>query len=223
MEETENHVEISCGDENFTARKLIVCGGLQADRLARMAGLAIDFHIVPFRGEYYQLPREKSGIVKHLIYPAPDPSLPFLGIHLTRMIDGSVTVGPNAVIGFAREGYPKLSFSLRDTLDFVGFPGFWKLMYEYRKHAAHELVVSFSKIAYVRECQKYCPSLSIDDLRPYRAGIRAQVVNSQGEAVHDFLFKQTDRMLHVCNAPSPAATSAIPIGSMIAARCLGTA
>lgn len=223
MEETENHVEISCGDENFTARKLIVCGGLQADRLARMAGLAIDFHIVPFRGEYYQLPREKSGIVKHLIYPAPDPSLPFLGIHLTRMIDGSVTVGPNAVIGFAREGYPKLSFSLRDTLDFVGFPGFWKLMYEYRKHAAHELVVSFSKVAYVGECQKYCPSLSIDDLRPYRAGIRAQVVNSQGEAVHDFLFKQTDRMLHVCNAPSPAATSAIPIGSMIAARCLGTA
>jgi len=223
IEETENHVEISCGEESFTARKLIVCGGLQADRLARMAGLAIDFHIVPFRGEYYQLPQEKSNIVKQLIYPAPDPSLPFLGIHLTRMIDGSVTVGPNAIIGFAREGYPKLSFSLRDTLDFVGFPGFWKLMYEYRKHAAHELAVSFSKMAYVRECQKYCPSLCIDDLRPYRAGIRAQVVNSNGEAIHDFLFKQTDRMLHVCNAPSPAATSAIPIGGMIAARCLGTA
>ncbi|MFH1814745.1 MAG: L-2-hydroxyglutarate oxidase [Pseudomonadota bacterium] len=222
IEEAENHVEISCGDENFKARKLIACGGLQADRLARMAGLKIDFHIVPFRGEYYQLPREKSNIVKHLIYPAPDPSLPFLGIHLTRMIDGSVTVGPNAVIGFAREGYPKLSFSLRDTLDFIGFPGFWKLMYEYRKHAAHELIVSFSKKAYVRECKKYCPSLSIDDLRPYRAGIRAQLVSSKGEAIHDFLFKQTDRMLHVCNAPSPAATSAIPIGGMIADQCFGT-
>lgn len=222
IEENEKNVKVSCGHENFTASKLIVCGGLQADRLARMAGLAIDFHIIPFRGEYYQLPPEKSAIVKHLIYPAPDPSLPFLGIHLTRMIDGSVTVGPNAVIGFAREGYPKLSFSLRDTLDFAGFSGFWKLMYEYRKHAAHELIVSFSKSAYVRECQKYCPSLTIDDLRPYRAGIRAQVVNSEGEAIHDFLFKQTDRMLHVCNAPSPAATSAIPIGSMIAARCQGT-
>lgn len=222
IEENEKNVKVSCGHESFSASKLIVCGGLQADRLARMAGLAIDFHIIPFRGEYYQLPPEKSAIVKHLIYPAPDPSLPFLGIHLTRMIDGSVTVGPNAVIGFAREGYPKLSFSLRDTLDFAGFSGFWKLMYEYRKHAAHELIVSFSKSAYVRECQKYCPSLTIDDLRPYRAGIRAQVVNSEGEAIHDFLFKQTDRMLHVCNAPSPAATSAIPIGSMIAARCQGT-
>lgn len=222
IEEAENHVKVSCGIEDFRARKLIVCGGLQADRLARMAGLKIDFHIVPFRGEYYQLPREKSNIVKHLIYPAPDPSLPFLGIHLTRMIDGSVTVGPNAVIGFAREGYPKLSFSLRDTLDFMGFPGFWNLMYAYRKHVAHELVVSFSKMAYVRECQKYCPSLGIDDLRPYRAGIRAQVVSSKGEAIHDFLFKQTDRMLHVCNAPSPAATSAIPIGGMIADQCHGT-
>ena len=223
IEEAENHVEISCGDESFRARKLIVCGGLQADRLARMAGLEIDFHVVPFRGEYYQLPRQKSNIVKHLIYPAPDPSLPFLGIHLTRMIDGSVTVGPNAVIGFAREGYPKFSFSLRDALDFVGFPGFWRLMCEHRKHVAHELVVSFSKRAYVRECQKYCPSLCASDLLPYRAGIRAQVVSSRGEAIHDFLFKQTDRMLHVCNAPSPAATSAIPIGSMIADQCLGTA
>lgn len=223
IEEVETHVEISCGDESFRARKLIVCGGLQADRLARMAGLEIDFHVVPFRGEYYQLPREKSNIVKHLIYPAPDPSLPFLGIHLTRMIDGSVTVGPNAVIGFAREGYPSLSFSLRDALDFAGFPGFWRLMYKHRKHAAHELVVSFSKRAYVRECQKYCPSLCASDLLPYRAGIRAQVVSSSGEAIHDFLFKQTDRMLHVCNAPSPAATAAIPIGRMIAEQYLATA
>lgn len=221
IEEIEKYVEISCEDKKFKARKLIICGGLQADRLARMAGLEIDFRVVPFRGEYYRLPREKSNIVKHLIYPAPDPALPFLGIHLTRMIDGSVTVGPNAVIGFAREGYPKLSFSLRDTFDFAGFTGFWKLMYKYRRQAAHELFVSFSKMAYVRECKKYCPSLSVDDLRLYRAGIRAQVVNSKGEAIHDFLFRQTDRILHVCNAPSPAATSAIPIGSMITDKCLG--
>ena len=221
IQESENQVDITCGAENFSAKKVIVCGGLQADRLARVAGLKIDFHIVPFRGEYYQLPMTKNNVVKHLIYPAPDPSLPFLGIHLTRMIDGSVTVGPNAVIGFSREGYPKGSFSLRDTLDFSGFYGFWKLMYKYRKHALNELVASLSRTAYIRECHKYCPTLSIDDLHPYRAGIRAQVISDKGEAVHDFLFKQTPRMLHVCNAPSPAATAAIPIGAMIAAQCIG--
>lgn len=220
IEERGDRVDIGAGEEVFQASRLIVCGGLQADRLARMAGLEIDFHIVPFRGEYFQLPRAKSGIVKHLIYPAPDPSLPFLGIHLTRMIDGSVTVGPNAVIGFSREGYPKFSFSLRDTLDFAGFPGFWKLIGKYRSHAVKELHSSLSRSAYLRECRKYCPSLAIDDLQPYRAGIRAQVVNARGEVVHDFLFRQTARMLHVCNAPSPAATSALPIGAMIAAKCL---
>jgi L-2-hydroxyglutarate oxidase len=223
INDSENHVEIACGDYTFNAKKLIVCGGLQADRLARMAGLDIDFHVVPFRGEYYQLPKEKSNLVKHLIYPAPDPSLPILGIHLTRMIDGGVTVGSNAVIGFAREGYSKLSFSARDTWDFLKFSGFWSLMFKHRSHAIHELAVSFSKSSYVRECQKYCPSLCIEDLRPYRAGIRAQVVSAKGEAVHDFLFKQTERMLHVYNAPSPAATSAIPIRKLIARRCLAEA
>lgn len=220
IEEAEEYVSIGGGAESHRAKQLIVCGGLQADRLARLAGLDVDFHIVPFRGEYFQLPPEKNAIVKHLIYPAPDPSLPFLGIHLTRMIDGSVTVGPNAVIGFSREGYPKLSISLRDTLDFSLFPGFWKLVYKYRHHAAHELAGSLSKRRYVNECRKYCPQLTTNDLLPYRAGIRAQVVTASGEAVHDFLFKQTDRMLHVCNAPSPAATSALPIGEMIAEKCL---
>lgn len=216
IEECENHVIIaSDAGEVIRAKQLVVCGGLQADRLATMAGLNVDFQIVPFRGEYFQLPRVKSSIVKHLIYPAPDPQLPFLGVHLTRMIDGGVTVGPNAVVGFAREGYPKFSFSFKDAADFAGFPGFWKLMYKFRKHALHELKGSLFKKAYLKECQKFCPSLTLDDLLPYRAGIRAQVVTSKGELVHDFLFKQTDRMLHVCNAPSPAATSAIPIARMI--------
>lgn len=201
--------------EKVFAKQLVVCAGLQADRLAQKASLSIDFRIVPFRGEYFQLPSRLNGIVKHLIYPAPDPSLPFLGVHLTRMIDGSVTVGPNAVVGFAREGYPKFSFSLKDTVDFLSFEGFWKLIAKHRTHAMHELKTSMFKTAYLRECQKYCPSLTIDDLLPYRAGIRAQVVTNAGEAVHDFMFIQTDRMLHVCNAPSPAATSAIPIAKMI--------
>ena len=217
--EKDTHVEISAGGNAWRAKKFVACAGAQSDRLAALAGLDVDFRIVPFRGEYFQLPPEKNHIVKHLIYPAPDPSLPFLGIHLTRMIDGSVTVGPNAVVGFAREGYQKLSFDLRDTLDFASYPGFWKLILQYRHHALHELRGSLSKQAYLAECRKYCASLELDDLRPYRTGVRAQAVSREGAAIHDFLIKETKRMLHVCNAPSPAATSAIPIGAMIARKC----
>jgi L-2-hydroxyglutarate oxidase len=211
-----DYVEIVGNDETFFASRLIVCAGLQADRIASLSGLEIDFKVIPFRGEYYQLPESKKSIIRHLIYPAPDPKLPFLGIHLTRMIDGSVTVGPNAIIGFSREGYKHLSFSLNDTFDFLQFSGFWKLLGKYPTQAFHELKGSLSKKAYLRECQKYCPSLKLDDLLPYRAGIRAQLVTQSGELVHDFVFKKTERMLHVLNAPSPAATSALPIGSMIA-------
>lgn len=220
IEEHGNYVDIHCKDESFKAQKLITCAGLQADRIVKMSGLKVNFRIVPFRGEYYQLPQHKSSIVKHLIYPAPDPSLPFLGIHLTPLIDGRITVGPNAVLGFAREGYPKGSFSLKDSLDFARFPGFWKLIYKYKNHAVKELAASLSKKLYLKECQKYCPSLTLEDLKPFRSGIRAQVVDSSGEAIHDFLFKKTDRILHVCNAPSPAATSAIPIAAMIKDQCL---
>ena len=221
--EQPDRVEIGAGGQSWQARRLVVCAGLQSDRLARLAGLDIDFEIVPFRGEYYRLPDAKSGIIKHLIYPAPDPDLPFLGIHLTRMIDGSVTVGPNAVIGLSREGYGKFSLDPRDALSFARFPGFWKLVAQNSRHALHELKGSVSKRAYLEECRKYCPSLTLGDLLPYRAGIRAQVVTRDGKAVHDFLFKETARMLHVCNAPSPAATSALPIGQMIAEKSVGAA
>lgn len=223
IKESGDAVEIGAGEQRWSARQVVVCAGLQADRMARLAGLKADFKIVPFRGEYFQLPAEKNDIIRHLIYPAPDPTLPFLGVHLTRMIDGSVTVGPNAVIGFAREGYPKLSFDLRDTLSFVGFPGFWKLAWKHRRHVGRELRGSLSRAAYLDECRKYCPSLTLSDLLPYRAGVRAQVVMRDGDAVEDFLFLDTPRMLHVCNAPSPAATSSIPIGGMIAERLLGRA
>ncbi len=223
VRETGSEVEIGSGERRWSARRLVVCAGLQSDRMARLAGLAVDFRIVPFRGEYFRLPAEKSGLIRHLIYPAPDPTLPFLGVHLTRMIDGSVTVGPNAVIGFAREGYPKLSFDLRDTLSFAGFPGFWTLVWRHRRHVLRELRGSLSRAAYLEECRKYCPSLTLADLLPFRAGVRAQAVLRNGEAVEDFLFLSTPRMLHVCNAPSPAATSALPIGTMVAARLLGTA
>ena len=204
--------------EGWRAKKLVACAGLQSDRLAILAGLAIEHRIVPFRGEYFRLPAEKNDIVRHLIYPIPDPALPFLGVHLTRMIDGSVTVGPNAVIGFAREGYPRLSVDLSDVADYALFPGFWKTVFANRKSAMTELRNSLWKSGYLEECRKYCPGLTLSDLLPHEAGIRAQAVRKDGALIHDFLFAETDRMLHVCNAPSPAATSAIPIGEMIAAR-----
>lgn len=222
IKENSDYVEIITDHTAYRASRLIVCGGLQADRLAKLSGLDIDFKVIPFRGEYYQLARRCNSIVNHLIYPSPDPSLPFLGIHLTRMIDGSVTVGPNAVLGLSREGYSQLSFSFADTLDVLSFPGFWKLIMKYPSQTITELKNSFSKTSYLKECQKYCPSLSIDDLLPFRAGIRAQLVTSSGELMHDFVFKKTQRMLHVLNAPSPAATSALPIGSMLAKLCYET-
>jgi (S)-2-hydroxyglutarate dehydrogenase len=218
--EQADFVEIGTKDSTWQAKKLIVCGGLQADRLAKLAGLPVDFRIVPFRGEYFKLPADKNNIIQHLIYPVPDPSLPFLGVHLTRMIDGSVTVGPNAVLGLAREGYPKLSINLRDMVSFVFYAGFWKLIWEHRRHTIHELKGSISRAAYLKDCRKYCPELRRTDLLPYRAGIRAQVVTRAGKAVHDFMYAQTDRMLHIYNAPSPAATSALPIGEMIAQKCI---
>lgn len=217
--ESPSHVEIGDQATDWKARRLIVCGGLQADRLARMAGIKTDFHIVPFRGEYYQLPADKNQIINHLIYPVPDPAMPFLGIHLTRMIDGSVTVGPNAVLGLAREKYAKASFSAGDTFDFATFPGFWKLIFRQRKYALGEFYRSKWKPGYLSEVVKYCPELQLSDLLPYRAGIRAQAVNADGVLVHDFLFARTARTLHVCNAPSPAATAALPIGATIAEKC----
>lgn len=215
-----DNVHIRSGDESWTARQLVACAGLQSDRLARLAGIETQHQIIPFRGEYYRLPTSKNDIVKHLIYPIPDPELPFLGIHLTRMIDGSVTVGPNAVLGFAREGYPKFSMHLADVLEYARFPGFWKTIGANLRSGLTEMKNSLFKAGYLEQCRKYCPSLQLDDLQPIEAGIRAQAVMRDGTLVHDFLFLETPRMLHVCNAPSPAATSAIPIGEMIADRLL---
>jgi L-2-hydroxyglutarate oxidase len=211
-------VAVSAPGRSWRARHLIVCGGLQSDRLARLSGIVPDYQVVPFRGEYYRLPPAKNRIVETLIYPIPNPELPFLGIHLTRMIDGGVTVGPNAVLGWAREGYPKFAISARDVAEFIRFPGFWKVIRANMKAGALELANSLSKRRYLAECRKYCPSLTMADLQPCEAGIRAQAVLRDGTLVHDFLFRETERMLHVCNAPSPAATSALPIGEMIAEK-----
>lgn len=220
IEETADKVAITAGGRQWTAKQLIACAGLQSDRVAKIAGLKINHQIVPFRGEYYRLPANKNSIVRHLIYPIPDPDLPFLGVHLTRMIDGSVTVGPNAVLGFSREGYPKFSFRLKDVAEYCAFGGFWKTIAANLKSGLLEMRNSLWKPGYLEQCRKYCPELKSEDLLPATAGIRAQAVMRDGTLVHDFLFLQTERMLHVCNAPSPAATSAIPIGQMIAEKCI---
>lgn len=200
---------------NFTGRFLVVCSGLMADRMTKMMGIETDFQIVPYRGEYYRLPKKYNQIVKHLIYPIPDPDLPFLGVHLTRMIDGSVTVGPNAVQGWKREGYGKINISLRDIIDMLGFSGFWKVTAKHFKTGLIETKNSWWKPGYLKLVNKYCPKIQLEDLEPYPAGIRAQAVLKDGTLVHDFLFAESERSLHVCNAPSPAATSAIPIGGYI--------
>ncbi|MFA7943981.1 L-2-hydroxyglutarate oxidase [Pseudomonas brenneri] len=218
ISEDTDKVTVSTHDGAWQARHLVVCAGLQSDRLATLAGIDIDHQIIPFRGEYFRLPASKNNIVNHLIYPIPDPELPFLGVHLTRMIDGSVTVGPNAVLGLGRENYKKFSVNWKDVAEYARFPGFWKTIWQNLGSGSVEMKNSLFKSGYLEQCRKYCPSLEIDDLLPYEAGIRAQAVMRDGTLVHDFLFAQTPRMLHVCNAPSPAATSAIPIGEMIADR-----
>ena len=219
--ERADHVRIETRDGAWEARHAIACAGLQADRFARRSGMAVDFRIVPFRGEYYALRPGLGRLVERMIYPVPDPALPFLGIHLTPMIDGALTVGPNAVLGLSREGYAKFSLSARDIADYLRFPGFWKVAANNLASGLDEITHSLSKSAYLEKCRKYCPSLELGDLAPYRAGIRAQAVARSGELIHDFMFLQSRRTLHVCNAPSPAATSALPIGSMIFERLDG--
>ncbi len=224
LSETTENVSVTANhhgsSKTFQGSFLIACCGLMADRVAKLMDINIDFQIIPYRGEYYQLPSQHNQIVNHLIYPIPNPDLPFLGVHLTKMADGSVTVGPNAVQGFKREGYGKLNFSLKDTLQMITFPGFWKVSFSNLSAGLMELKNSWYKKGYLKRVQKYCPQLKLEDLQPYPAGIRAQAVLSNGELVHDFLFAETARSLHVCNAPSPAATSAIPIGNYICEKVI---
>jgi len=218
--EHDDEIAVHSSSESFRASQLVVCGGLMADRLARMQGLEIDFRVIPYRGEYYRLRQGLNRMIRHLIYPIPDPGLPFLGIHLTRMIDGSITIGPNAVQAWKREGYDKLNFDWQDTTEMLSFPGFWKVSARNLGHGLRETVNSIWKSAYLAQVHKYCPRLTAQDLRPYPAGVRAQAVLRDGTMVHDFLIRETPRSLHVCNAPSPAATSAIPIGQHLCEKLL---
>ncbi|WP_153393860.1 L-2-hydroxyglutarate oxidase [Ornithinicoccus halotolerans] len=224
---SEVRVDVQLSGESETvrvrSRRLLVCGGIQADRLARLAGVSTDVRMVPFRGEYYRLPEHRNDIVSTLIYPVPDPALPFLGVHLTLMMDGGVTVGPNAVLGLSREGYPRLSVTPRDVADIVRFGGFWRFARRQFRNGMAEQWNSLYRPGYLALVRRYCPSLTVDDLGPEEAGIRAQAIRADGSMVEDFLVLSTDRTVHVLNAPSPAATSALPIGALIADRVVLTA
>ncbi|AYF34891.1 L-2-hydroxyglutarate oxidase [Vreelandella alkaliphila] len=215
LNERTNEVVVSTSQGDFSTRYMVSCSGLMADRVVRMLGIEPDFTICPFRGEYFRLPTQHNQIVNHLIYPIPDPSMPFLGVHLTRMIDGSVTVGPNAVLAWKREGYRKTDISFSDTLAMLRHRGIRQVLKDNLRPGLSEFKNSLYKKGYLQQVRKYCPSLTLADLEPYPAGVRAQAVSNDGKLVDDFLFVNTPRTVNVCNAPSPAATSAIPIGAYI--------
>lgn len=201
----------------FETRFLINCAGLHSDRVAKLGQVDPKAKIVPFRGEYYELTPEKRYLVKGLIYPVPNPAFPFLGVHFTRMIDGSVHAGPNAVLSFKREGYKKTDFNLRDFLEVMTYLGFWKLATKHADEGIQEIVRSFSKAAFVRSLQKLIPEVQAEDLVPTHAGVRAQALMNDGKLVDDFLIVPGRNAVHVCNAPSPAATSSLEIGKAVAA------
>jgi len=198
------------------ARNLINCAGLQSDRVARMAGVNPKLQIIPFRGEYYDLVPERERLVKNLIYPVPDARFPFLGVHFTRMVHGGVEAGPNAVLAFKREGYRHRDISPRDVLTYLAFTGFWKMAFKYSKMGIGEFYRSFSKAAFVRALQRLIPELQIEDVHRSGAGVRAQALEPGGQLVDDFRILETPHMVHVLNAPSPAATASISIGRSIA-------
>lgn len=207
-------LETTRGD--VRCRYLINCGGLQSDRIARLSGVNPRLQIIPFRGEYYELVPERHSLVKNLIYPVPDPRFPFLGVHFTRMIHGGVEAGPNAVLALQREGYRQWAFAVADTQEMASYAGFWRMARRYWKTGFGECYRSLNKRAFVKALRRLIPELDLDDVRRAGAGVRAQAVEPSGYLADDFRIVETERMIHVLNAPSPAATASISIGQTIA-------
>jgi L-2-hydroxyglutarate oxidase LhgO len=211
-------VQSTAGD--VEARVLVSCAGLASDRVARMAGLDVDVQIVPFRGEYWMLAPERAHLVKNLIYPVPDPAFPFLGVHFTRRIGAthSVEAGPNAVLALKREGYTRTSFNMKDAWDTATWPGFWRMAGKHWRAGMGEQWRSFSRRAFAKACAALVPEIQESDLAPGGAGVRAQALARSGALVDDFALAEGERMVHVLNAPSPAATASLAIGEEIAAK-----
>ena len=211
-------VEVRAGAERISAGFLVACAGLESDRLARAAGLEPGARIVPFRGDYYALAPAARSLVRGLIYPVPDPELPFLGVHFTRRVDGEVEAGPNAVLAWKRAGYSRAAFSARDAAATLGFPGFWRMAPRYARTGWAEYRRAWSRRAFVAALRRLLPELAPDQVRRAGCGVRAQALDRSGRLLDDFVFAEGERMLHVLNAPSPAATASLAIGEEIAAR-----
>jgi L-2-hydroxyglutarate oxidase len=212
-----NEFILNTASGEIHTRNLINCAGLQSDRVARLCGVDPQLQIIPFRGEYYELVAEKHDLVKNLIYPVPDPRFPFLGVHFTRMVKGGVEAGPNAVLAFKREGYKMTSISPGDVLTYTFFGGFWHMASKYWKTGFGEFYRSFSKKAFVKALQRLLPELQEADVHRSGAGVRAQALDPKGNLLDDFAIRESERQIHVLNAPSPAATASISIGKSIAA------
>ena len=218
LQNNENIVSTSLGE--FTTNQLIFCGGLFADRIAEKNGVKLDIQIVGFRGDYYELTARSKHKIKNLVYPVPDVNFPFLGVHFTRMIDGSVECGPNAVFSFKREGYKNTSFNLKDTIQALIFQGTWKLFSRNWRKGIDEYKRAFSKQLFVKALQKMMPSMTINDVQPSRAGVRAQALDFKGNMVDDFKIIEHEGNIHVLNAPSPAATSCLAIADEIVKKII---
>jgi len=213
-------VAVDAAGERYTAKTLVSCAGLFSDRVARKTNPDLQLRILPFRGEYYILKKEKRHLVRGLIYPVPDPEFPFLGVHFTRMIDGNVEAGPNAVLALKREGYLKTDFNISDIMEILAWPGFRKIARRYWRQGFGEIHRSLSKKAFVTEIQRLVPEITADDLEPGGAGVRAQACHRDGSLLDDFFIEEGNNLLHVCNAPSPAATSSLSIGEAITGRVM---
>ena len=214
----ENNNDISILTTNqtkFSSKFVVFCGGLHADRLATKDNIKLDLKIVPFRGDYYNLTEKGMHKVKNLIYPVPDTEFPFLGVHFTRMVVGGVECGPNAVFSFKREGYKRSDFNLKDSFDALTYVGLWKLFSKHWKKGLLEYKRAYSKKLFLKTLQKIIPSLSMEDIKPARAGVRAQALDINGELVYDFKIEEKGNHFHVLNAPSPAATACLSIGEYI--------
>lgn len=204
----------------YNAKIVVTCSGLQSDRLAKLTHKNLNYRLIPFRGEYYKLKKASHYLVKNLIYPVPDPSFPFLGVHFTRMIDNEVECGPNAVLSFKREGYSKFSFSLKDTIDTFTWKGFHIVMKKHWKTGLGEFYRSYNKNAFVKALKKLIPEIEKENLTKGGAGVRAQACLADGSLIDDFLFMEDEGVIHVCNAPSPAATASLSIGQTISEKVL---
>ena len=218
LEGTGGNWRVETNQGEFEAKQVVACAGLHSDRMVSRSGMKPSAKIMPFRGEYYIIRKERQSLVRNLIYPVPDPQFPFLGVHFTRMVTGGVEAGPNAVLALAREGYTWSDINLRDLGESLSFPGLWKFMFKYPSICSYEIWRSISRREFCRSLQKLVPEIQEDDLEPGSAGVRAQAMAADGTLVEDFSFVEEPGILHVVNAPSPAATASLAIGQEIVRR-----